>query len=163
MLVASANPEDYTNRGRIITPLKDRFGAQIRTHYPLDTDTELKIVDQESRTFDLPGLRVQVPDHMSEIIATVSQLARASAHINQRSGVSVRLSIANHETMIANATRRALRLGEPDAVPRVSDLAALAASTAGKVEIESLEEGREGDIVDRLVKGAVLETWRAWC
>src|SRR5207302_4517715 len=109
MLVASANPEDYTNRGRIITPLKDRFGAQIRTHYPLDPETELQIVEQETRMLDLPGLRVQVPEHMAEIIATVSQLARASAHINQRSGVSVRLSIANYETMVANASRRALR------------------------------------------------------
>jgi magnesium chelatase subunit I len=163
MLVASANPEDYTNRGRIITPLKDRFGAQIRTHYPLDTETELKIVEQENRTLDLPGLRVQVPDHMSEIIATVSQLARASAHINQRSGVSVRLSIANHETMIANATRRALRLGEPDVVPRISDLDALASSTAGKVEIETLEEGREETVVQNLFKAAVLTVFKERC
>ncbi|MBV9042732.1 MAG: sigma 54-interacting transcriptional regulator [Acidimicrobiia bacterium] len=163
MLVASANPEDYTNRGRIITPLKDRFGAQIRTHYPLDTETELKIVGQESRTFDLPGLRVQVPDHMAEIVATVSQLARASAHINQRSGVSVRLSIANYETMIANATRRALRLGEPDVVPRISDLEALASSTAGKVEIETLEEGREETVVQNLFKAAVLTVFKERC
>jgi magnesium chelatase subunit I len=163
MLVASANPEDYTNRGRIITPLKDRFGAQIRTHYPLETDTELAIVDQESRTFDLPGLRVQVPDHMAEIIATVSQLARASAHINQRSGVSVRLSIANYETMIANASRRALRLGEPDVVPRISDLEALASSTAGKVEIETLEEGREESVVQNLFKAAVLTVFKERC
>jgi len=163
MLVASANPEDYTNRGRIITPLKDRFGAQIRTHYPLDSETELKIVDQESRTFDLPGLRVQVPDHMAEIIATVSQLARASAHINQRSGVSVRLSIANYETMIANASRRALRLGEPDVVPRISDLEALASSTAGKVEIETLEEGREETVVQNLFKAAVLTVFKERC
>ncbi|MBV8985517.1 MAG: sigma 54-interacting transcriptional regulator [Acidimicrobiia bacterium] len=163
MLVASANPEDYTNRGRIITPLKDRFGAQIRTHYPLDTETELKIVGQESRTFDLPGLRVQVPDHMAEIVATVSQLARASAHINQRSGVSVRLSIANYETMIANASRRALRLGEPDVVPRISDLEALASSTAGKVEIETLEEGREETVVQNLFKAAVLTVFKERC
>jgi len=163
MLVASANPEDYTNRGRIITPLKDRFGAQIRTHYPLDTETELKIVGQESRTFDLPGLRVQVPDHMAEIVATVSQLARASAHINQRSGVSVRLSIANYETMIANASRRALRLGEPDVVPRISDLEALESSTAGKVEIETLEEGREETVVQNLFKAAVLTVFKERC
>jgi magnesium chelatase subunit I len=163
MLVASANPEDYTNRGRIITPLKDRFGAQIRTHYPLDADTELAIVHQESRALDLPGLRVQVPDHMAEVIATVSQLARASAHINQRSGVSVRLSVANYETMIANATRRALRLGEPDVVPRVSDLDALASSTAGKVEIESLEEGREESVVQNLFKAAVLTVFKERC
>ena len=163
MLVASANPEDYTNRGRIITPLKDRFGAQIRTHYPLDPETELQIVDQESRTLDLPGMRVQVPEHMAEIIATVSQLARASAHINQHSGVSVRLSIANYETMIANATRRALRLGEPDVVPRISDLEALASSTAGKVEIETLEEGREETVVQNLFKAAVLTVFKERC
>src|SRR4051812_3464267 len=163
MLVASANPEDYTNRGRIITPLKDRFGAQIRTHYPLEIETELKIVDQEARDFDLPGLRVQVPDHMAEIVATVSQLARASAHINQRSGVSVRLSIANYETMIANASRRALRLGEPDVVPRVSDLDALASSTAGKVEIETLEEGRDESVVQNLFKAAVLTVFKERC
>jgi len=163
MLVASANPEDYTNRGRIITPLKDRFGAQIRTHYPLDTETERAIVDQETRHLELPGLRIQVPEHMAEIVATVSQLARASAHINQRSGVSVRLSIANYETMVANATRRALRLGEPDVVPRISDLEALASSTAGKVEIESLEEGREESVLQNLFKAAVLTVFKDRC
>jgi magnesium chelatase subunit I len=163
MLVASANPEDYTNRGRIITPLKDRFGAQIRTHYPLETETELAIVAQEKRQFDVPGLRVQVPDHMAEVIATVSHLARQSPHVNQRSGVSVRLSIANYETMVANATRRALRLGELDVVPRVSDLEALPASTAGKVEIESLEEGREDSVVQNLFKAAVLTVFKERC
>src|SRR4051812_44279878 len=109
MLVASANPEDYTNRGRIITPLKDRFGAQIRTHYPLDVETELQVVHQESRPLDVPGHRVHVPDYLAEVVGTLSQLARESPHINQRSGVSVRLSIANYETLVANATRRALR------------------------------------------------------
>src|SRR5947208_7800279 len=163
MLVASANPEDYTNRGRIITPLKDRFGAQIRTHYPLETETELAIVGQESRPFDLPGLRLHVPDHMSEIIATVSQLVRASSHINQRSGVSVRLSIANYESMVANASRRALRLGENDVVPRVSDLEALVSSTAGKVEVETLEEGREDSVVGNLFKAAVLTVFKERC
>jgi magnesium chelatase subunit I len=163
MLVASANPEDYTNRGRIITPLKDRFGAQIRTHYPTGLDTEMAVVAQEARTLTAPGVRVNVPAYMAEIVAAITHQARHSAHVNQRSGVSVRLSIANQETLVANALRRALRLGEPEAVPRVSDLPALAASTAGKVEIETLEEGRDGEIVDRLVKGAVLETWRAWC
>src|SRR3989449_1671561 len=163
MLVASANPEDYTNRGRIITPLKDRFGAQIRTHYPTGLDTEMAVVAQEARPLDAPGVQVTVPAYMAEVVAAITHQARRSSQVNQRSGVSVRLSIANHETMVANALRRALRLGEPEAVPRVSDLPALAASTGGKVEIESLEEGREGEIVDRLVKAAVLETWRAWC
>ena len=112
MLVASANPEDYTNRGRIITPLKDRFGAQIRTHYPLDVDTEIAVVDQEAVPFAGTGVRVEVPPHMAEIVATLSHLARQSPHINQRSGVSVRLSVANYETLVASAVRRALRLGE---------------------------------------------------
>ena len=163
MLVASANPEDYTNRGRIITPLKDRFGAQIRTHYPTGLDTEMAVVAQEARPLGAPGIQVTVPTYMAEVVAAITHQARRSAQVNQHSGVSVRLSIANQETLVANALRRALRLGEPQAVPRVSDLPALAASTGGKVEIETLEDGREGEIVDRLVKGAVLETWRAWC
>ena len=163
MLVASANPEDYTNRGRIITPLKDRFGAQIRTHYPLDVETELAVVRQEAHPLDQSSLRVQVPDFMSEIVATLTHLARSSPHINQRSGVSVRLSIANYETLVANATRRALRLGERDVVPRISDLEALAASTAGKVEIESLEDGRDEAVVERLIKAAVLTVFKARC
>src|SRR5438046_2503345 len=95
LLVASANPEDYTNRGRIITPLKDRFGAQIRTHYPLEIETEVAIAEQETRPLDAPGLRVHVPDYMTEIVVTLSHLARQSPHVNQRSGVSVRLTTAN--------------------------------------------------------------------
>lgn len=177
VLVATANPEDYTNRGRIITPLKDRFGAQIRTHYPLDVETELRIARLEA---DLPGSpssngtpteepaeagrvgapRVEVPDFMAEVVAELSQLARESPHLNQRSGVSVRLTIANYETLVANATRRALRNGEPDAVPRVSDLQALVASTQGKVEVETLEEGREDALLSQLVSAAVLSVFR---
>jgi magnesium chelatase subunit I len=163
MLVASANPEDYTNRGRIITPLKDRFGAQIRTHYPLDVATELDVVHQEAASLENLGVRVAVPDFMAEIVGTLSHLARQSPHINQRSGVSVRLSIANYETLIANAARRALRLGEADAVPRISDLDALASSTSGKVEIETLDEGRDEQVVDRLVKAAVLSVFKDRC
>jgi len=163
MLVASANPEDYTNRGRIITPLKDRFGAQIRTHYPLDVETELSVVRQESVALDGVGVSVHVPEFMAEIVATLSHLARSSPHINQRSGVSVRLSIANYETLTANAARRALRLGETDAVPRVSDLESLVSSTAGKVEIESIEEGRDDQVVERLLKAAVLTVFKDRC
>jgi magnesium chelatase subunit I len=161
MLVASANPEDYTNRGRIITPLKDRFGAQIRTHYPLDVETEMGVVDQEARPVTGEGLNVDVPPFMTEIIAEMSQQARRSPHVNQRSGVSVRLSIANYETLVANATRRALRNGEHDVVPRVSDLDALVASTAGKIEIETLDDGREEQVLDRMVKASILEVFRA--
>ena len=161
VLVASANPEDYTNRGRIITPLKDRFGSQIRTHYPLETDLEMAIIDQEARPFAAAGLHISIPDFMTEIVAEVSQLARRSPHVNQRSGVSARLSITNFETLVANAARRALATGEREVVPRVSDLDALAASTAGKIEIETLDDGREGQVLDRIVKAATLEVFRA--
>ncbi|HVF32812.1 MAG TPA: sigma 54-interacting transcriptional regulator [Acidimicrobiales bacterium] len=163
MLVASANPEDYTNRGRIITPLKDRFGAQIRTHYPLDVETELSVVRQESVPLVGLGVVVHVPEFMAEVVATLSHLARSSPHVNQRSGVSVRLSIANYETLCANAARRALRLREKDAVPRVSDLESLVSSTAGKVEIESIDEGRDDQVVERLLKAAVLTVFKDRC
>ncbi|HEU4841528.1 MAG TPA: sigma 54-interacting transcriptional regulator, partial [Ilumatobacteraceae bacterium] len=160
MLVASANPEDYTNRGRIITPLKDRFGSQIRTHYPLEVATELDIVRQEARSPSVGGVDVRMPDYLAEVITTISHLARASTHVNQRSGVSVRLSVTNHEVVSANALRRALRAGERVVVPRVDDLEALAASSGGKIEIESLDEGREGAIFENLVKGAVLTVFK---
>lgn len=160
MLVASANPEDYTNRGRIITPLKDRFGAQIRTHYPLDANVEVAVIDLETDLPEPDGVDVSVPGFMTAIVAEVSQLARQSPHINQRSGVSVRLSITNWETLVANALRRALRGGEREVVPRISDLDALVASTGGKVEFETVEEGRDEQVLDRIMKGAVLETFR---
>ncbi|MGI9034143.1 MAG: sigma 54-interacting transcriptional regulator, partial [Acidimicrobiales bacterium] len=163
LVVASANPEDYTNRGRIISPLKDRFGAQIRTHYPLDIETELAVVAQEARVSPIAGVDVHVPDHMAAIVAAISHEARRSPHVNQRSGVSVRLSIANYETMVANATRRALRLGETVVVPRVSDLDALPASTAGKVEIEMVDEGDDGAVLVRIVKSSVLGVFRRRC
>ena len=160
MLFASANPEDYTNRGRIITPLKDRFGSQIRTHYPLDVETEMVIAAQESSPLQAEGVTATMPDYMSEIVATLSHLARRSPHVNQRSGVSVRLTVANHEVLLANAARRALRHGEEVVVPRVSDLDALAASTMGKIEIESLDDGRDEQIAEHLVKSAVLSVFR---
>jgi magnesium chelatase subunit I len=160
MLLASANPEDYTNRGRIITPLKDRFGSQIRTHYPLDTDTEVAIMRQEARPLAGSTVHVSVPWYMEDIVATFSQMARASNHVNQRSGVSVRLSVSNYEVLCANAVRRALRRGERDVVPRICDLDAFPASTSGKIEIESVEEGREGAIVENLLRGAVLEVFK---
>jgi magnesium chelatase subunit I len=161
LLVASANPEDYTNRGRIITPLKDRFGAQIRTHYPLDVETEIAVVHQEAVPFSDSAVRVDVPPHMTKIVATLSQLARQSPHINQRSGVSVRLSVANYETLVASAARRALRLGESEAVPRISDLESLASSTSGKVEIETIDEGRDGHVIERLIQQSVLTVFKA--
>ncbi len=159
MLVASANPEDYTSRGRIITPLKDRFGAQIKTHYPLDTETEVEVIVQEAVPAELDTVKVEVPQYMTEVVANISQLARRSPQVNQRSGVSVRLGVANYETLIAAAARRGLRLGAGEAVPRVSDLVALVASTAGKVELDSLDDG-EDDIVGRLTRQAVLGVFR---
>jgi magnesium chelatase subunit I len=163
VLVASANPDDYTNRGRIITPLKDRFGSQIRTHYPLEIGTEMAIAKQEARPLEAGTLRVEMPEFMSEIVATLSHLARSSPHVNQRSGVSVRLTVANDEVLLANAMRRALRLRDDEVVPRISDLDALVASTAGKIELDTVEEGRDEQIVENLVKAAVLTTWRAHC
>lgn len=160
ILVASANPEDYTNRGRIITPLKDRFGSQVRTHYPPTVDIEMAIVEQEAQLFQEDGVNVRVPAFMSEIVATLSHLARASGNINQRSGVSVRLTVSNHETMVANAARRSIHHNESEIVPRVSDLDALTASTMGKVEIETLEDGRETQIVEGLVKSAGLTVFK---
>ena len=163
LLVASANPDDYTSRGRIITPLKDRFGAQIRTHYPQDIETEIAIILQEAAAIDVPGIEVLVPPFMAEVVARVSQLARVSPRINQRSGVSLRASIANYETLIAAALRRALRLSDSSAVPRPSDLDALIASTLGKVEIEVMEDDEDLEVVQQLIRAAVLQTFREHC
>ena len=160
LLVASANPEDYTNRGRMITPLKDRFGSQIRTHYPRDAATEMAIARFEARESTIADVHVHWPEFMEEVVATISQAARASSHVNQRSGVSVRLTVANRELLGANAVRRALRLGEREVAPRVGDLAALAPAMAGKIEIEAMEEGREGAILQSLVSAAVQQVFR---
>ncbi len=164
ILMASANPEDYTNRGRMITPLKDRFGSQIRTHYPLEVATEVEIMKQEAVPLDIStpdgDVSVTVPEYLGEVIATFSHLARSSNQVNQRSGVSVRLSVSNFEALSANALRRGLKAGERNVVARVDDLDALPASSQGKIEIESLEEGREGVILHTLIKGAVLTVFK---
>jgi magnesium chelatase subunit I len=159
VLFASANPEDYTNRGRLITPLKDRFGAQIRTHYPLDVETEMAIAEQEAQPLTDADLDVAVPEFMAEIVSTLSQLGRQSSHINQRSGVSVRLTVTNLETLVANAARRSLRASDTSVVPRISDLEALAASTSGKVELDTLDDDG-GEVIDRLLRQAVLTVFR---
>ncbi len=164
MLVASANPEDYTNRGRMITPLKDRFGAQIRTHYPLDIETEVEIALQEANIPAGPP-KVFIPSFMTDLVAMFSHAARASSHINQSSGVSVRLTVSNLETLAAAAVRRSLRLGEVSldagvAVPRVLDLDALISSTAGKIEIEALEEGRDAEVIDHLLRTVIVNTFK---
>ena len=158
-VVASANPEDYTNRGRIITPLKDRFGAQVRTHYPRTLDHEMRIVDQEATRFPADGYPVEVPAYMCEVVAELTHLARRSPEISQKSGVSVRVSIANFETLAGNSLRRAIRLRERPAVPRVSDLGALVASTAGKIELETAGDADESKLLDKLVQRAVLNVW----
>jgi len=170
-VIASANPEDYTSRGRIITPLKDRFGAQIRTHYPADAATEIAIMDQEARGFALAeadggasgsrdAIAVHVPGFMKEIVAELSQLARRSSEVSQRSGVSVRVTIANAETLAAAAVKRAVRLGEPTASPRISDLPAVVASTAGKIELETLgDEEREDRVVEKLLARATVNVF----
>ena len=157
-LVASANPEDYTNRGRIITPLKDRFGAQIRTHYPRNVDDEVAIFEQEHTRFDDVGDRVTVPTYMKEIIAEITRLARRSPDISQSSGVSLRVSISNYETLLGGAFKRSLRLRE-HASPRISDLPGILASTAGKIELETADEGREPQVVEELIKKAVLNVF----
>jgi magnesium chelatase subunit I len=158
-VVASANPEDYTNRGRIITPLKDRYGSQIRTHYPETIELEMDIMEQERAVFATDGVQVTVPPFMREIVAELTQLARRSHDISKRSGVSVRMSVANYENLVSNATRRAIRLGERQAAPRVSDLAGVVASTTGKIELEALGEVREEQVVDKLIQSAVLTTF----
>lgn len=155
LIVATANPEDYTNRGRIITPLKDRYGSQIRTHYPLSIMEEISIMEQEYTKLDMGEYKVVVPAFMQEIIAEITHLARKSPDINQRSGVSVRTSIANYEAILANALRRAIRTGEQVIVPRISDLAFISASFQGKVEFEAMEEGREDKILEQLIQNAV--------
>ncbi|GAC1656248.1 MAG: sigma 54-interacting transcriptional regulator [Candidatus Dormibacteraceae bacterium] len=153
-IVASANPEDYTSRGRIITPLKDRFGSQVRTHYPLAVPDEIEIMDSE-RSPQLGDVEVLVPAFMKEIVAEVTHHSRRSPHISQSSGVSVRMSIGNYENLISNAVRRAVRLGEDVAVPRISDLAYMAASTAGRVEVEALDEGKEEQVLGRIQRSAI--------
>ena len=156
VVVASANPEDYTNRGRIITPLKDRYGSQIRTHYPETVDLEVEIMDQERTVFETAGVEMTVPPFMKEIIAEVTHAARRSQDVSQRSGVSVRMSVANYENLVSNATRRSIRLGERQAAPRVSDLAGVLASTSGKIELETMGEVREDQVVEKLLKTAVV-------
>ncbi|MFN8524944.1 MAG: magnesium chelatase [Chloroflexota bacterium] len=154
-VVASANPEDYTNRGRIITPLKDRFGSQIRTHYPTSLSHEIDIMEQEQSRFPSDEFEITYPDFMKEIVAELTHVARRSNDISQRSGVSVRVSICNYENVRSNALRRAIRLREKQVAPRVSDLVAVSASTGGKIELEGVGEVNEEKVLDRLIAKAV--------
>jgi magnesium chelatase subunit I len=157
LLVASANPEDYTNRGRIITPLKDRFGAEIRTHYPLELDDELDLVRQEA---DFTGLGAEVPGHLIEVIGRFTRLVRDSTAVDSRSGVSARFAIAGAETVAAGAVRRAALTGEQHPVARVCDLPAVVPTLLGKVEFEVSEEGREQEVLEHLLRRAIAETYR---
>ncbi len=155
LLVASANPEDYTNRGRIITPLKDRFGAEIRTHYPLDLDVELDLVRQEA------DLCATVPTHVLEVVARFTRAVRESPAVDARSGVSARFAVAAAETVAASALRRAALLDEPEPVARVGDAESVVGTLRGKVEFESGQEGREIEVLAHLLRTAVAETFRA--
>jgi magnesium chelatase subunit I len=155
-MVFSANPEDYTNRGRIVTPLKDRIGSVVRTHYPLTRELGIQITDANAWSARDDGPRVVVPLFLKEIVEETSRLARKSPHVNQASGVSVRMSIANSENLVSNAERRALALGEPEAVARVSDLVGLAGSSRGKIELQMTEEtGEEDKLLGRIIEEAV--------
>ena len=160
VFVASANPEDYTSRGRIITPLKDRFDIQIRTHYPRTIEDEIAIMDQECGYPASAGMALRVPPFIKEVVAQLTFEARASNEINQSSGVSVRVSINNFESVISNAEKRAVRLGDNEIVPRLSDLPSLYASTAGKIELEYVgEDKKEEDLIERLINRAVLKVF----
>jgi magnesium chelatase subunit I len=161
LLVATANPEDYTHRGRIVSPLKDRFGTQVRTHYPETLGDEIAIMEQEARSPAGRGaIQVRVPEFMKELLAAVTAELRRSPQINQRSGVSVRYSIGNLETVTAAALRRAARAGESEAVPRLVDLPAALSGSLGRVEFDAVEEGREEEILLRALKNGVLEVFR---
>ncbi|WP_235003412.1 sigma 54-interacting transcriptional regulator [Blastococcus haudaquaticus] len=187
LLVASANPEDYTNRGRIITPLKDRFGAEVRTHYPIELDDEIRLLHQEAQTswtgregggdtgragggdtsagsgFDLPI----VPEHLVEIVARFTRLVRESSHVDQRSGVSARFAIAGLETITASAVRRAAIAGETRPVARVVDLPSVVPASRGKVEFADAgsdpDDERELEVLEHLLRQATAQTFRARC
>jgi magnesium chelatase subunit I len=154
LLVVSANPEDYTNRGRIITPLKDRFGAEIRTHYPLDIDDEVALIGQEAATV------ATVPMHVVEVVARFASGLRESAAIDQRSGVSARFAIAATEAVSASALRRSALAAEDEAVTRIGDLPDVVPTLLGKLEFEMGEEGREDEVLAHLLRLATAETFR---
>jgi magnesium chelatase subunit I len=155
LLVASANPEDYTNRGRIITPLKDRFGAEVRTHYPTGIDDELQLLAQEAE------LAATVPGFLLEVIARFTRQVRHSAAVDERSGVSARFAVAGAETLAAAAARRSAITGESPPIARPVDLRTIAATLRGKVEFEASEEGRELEVLAHLLRRATAEVFRS--
>jgi magnesium chelatase subunit I len=160
LIVASANPEDYTNRGRIITPLKDRYSSQIRTHYPATHEVEAKIVDQERRRFPDDGYTVVMPSFIEEIVTHLTFLARQSPEVSQHSGVSVRMSISNTECLLSSAEKRAIRLGEKESAPRISDLQCIISLTAGKLELETFsQDGQADKFIRHLIDEAVKQVF----
>lgn len=159
LVVATANPEDYTSRGRIVTPLKDRFDVQVRTHYPRTIEHEIAIMEQEVSQADRGGRPVRVPGFLREIIARITFEARSAPEISRTSGVSVRVSLNNLETVIANAEKRAIRCGEKEIVPRVTDLPSVVASTIGKIELDYGVDQQGEALVERVVNRAVKSTF----
>lgn len=157
LVVATANPEDYTSRGRIITPLKDRYSAHIRTHYPKDRAKEVAIIEQEVHRFTRRDRTVTVPQFMKDIVAEVTFQARSAPEVSQVSGVSVRMSINNLESLISSAEKRAIRHREPEIVPRISDLSAIFATTDGKLELEyGGQEKSQEQVIEKLIQKAIL-------
>ena len=163
LLIASANPEDYTNRGRIITPLKDRFGAEVRTHYPLALSDELALIAQEAAVLwdDASFAAPVVPQHLLEVIGRFARNVRDAPQVDQRSGVSARFAIAAVETVAASAVRRAAATGEAIAVARVADLPSVIPASRGKVEFDDADEGREFDVLEHLLRRSIAETYRS--
>ena len=156
MMVFTANPEDYTARGKIITPLKDRIGSEIRTHYPTTRQNAMAITTQEAWTAREGGLTVTIPDYVREVVEELAFQARADRKIDKRSGVSQRLPISTLELVVSNAERRALSNGETLVVPRVTDLYAALPSITGKFELEYEGELRGAEQIARdLIRAAV--------
>src|SRR5437588_2055881 len=156
MLVFTANPEDYTARGKIITPLKDRIGSEIRTHYPLTLEQGLAITKQESWVDRVSPSSLEVPSYIREMVEQLAFLAREDKKVDKRSGVSQRLPISVLENVVSNAERRALRTKEDVAVPRVLDIYSALPSITGKLELEYEGELKGGDAVAReLIRSAV--------
>jgi magnesium chelatase subunit I len=157
-LVFSANPEDYTNRGRIVTPLKDRIGSVIRTHYPETIDEGITVTQQNAWLERDAGVQVEMPRFMAEVVEEVVRLARSSPHVSQASGVSVRTSIANAETVVSNAERRGIVIGEKRVVTRMCDLNYLVASCRGKIEMTLADEEGAEDKLIRSITGEAVKS-----
>ncbi|MBX3440774.1 MAG: sigma 54-interacting transcriptional regulator [Planctomyces sp.] len=163
-VVFSANPEDYTNRGRIVTPLKDRIGSVVRTHYPQTRELGMRISRENAWLDRDAGVQVVIPGFLEEVVEEISRLARTSPHVNQASGVSVRMSVANLESLASNAERRAILDGDDLAVARVSDLALIAPSARGKIELSMTEDtGDEDRLIQRLGEEAVKSVFDQHC